>query len=163
MGVPQKRERVFFIGHKKELDFDNLKLRFAEPPILYGEFADGSCLPLNKGTMAYERWLQRTKRDKTVGDTVKREEDGKISGFTINYVHLNEVPRTITAGNRPIRFDKPGRVSDKDVFAIQSFPQDYECKAIDPIYVCGMSVPPVMMANIASEIYDQWLKGEKNV
>ena len=26
-----------------------------------------------------------------------------------------------------------------------------------PWYVCGMSVPPVMMANVASNIYEQWL------
>lgn len=25
-------------------------------------------------------------------------------------------------------------------------------------YDCGMSVPPVMMANIAHEVYRQWLK-----
>ena len=26
-------------------------------------------------------------------------------------------------------------------------------------YVCGMSVPPVMMANIASEVNKQWFEG----
>ena len=25
-------------------------------------------------------------------------------------------------------------------------------------YVCGMSVPPVMMAKIAEQVYRQWLK-----
>ena len=31
-------------------------------------------------------------------------------------------------------------------------------KQESPQYVCGMSVPPVMMANIATEVYQQWLK-----
>ncbi len=25
-------------------------------------------------------------------------------------------------------------------------------------YVCGMSVPPVMMAKISEQVYQQWLK-----
>ena len=37
MGVPQKRERVFFIGHKKELNFKPLRLDFNEKPITYGQ------------------------------------------------------------------------------------------------------------------------------
>ena len=35
---------------------------------------------------------------------------------------------------------------------------DYEFMNNDVQYVCGMSVPPVMMANIAYDIYEQWLK-----
>ena len=26
-------------------------------------------------------------------------------------------------------------------------------------YICGMSVPPVMMAKISEQVYRQWLKG----
>jgi DNA (cytosine-5)-methyltransferase 1 len=33
MGVPQKRERVFFIGHKKEFDLPKLNMEFREEAI----------------------------------------------------------------------------------------------------------------------------------
>ena len=40
MGVPQKRERVFFIGHKNEFKLPKLKLEFNEKPIVFGEFVE---------------------------------------------------------------------------------------------------------------------------
>ena len=139
------------------MHLEKLKLRFAEKPIVYGEFADDKVVGLNKDTVTYRRWQQRSKTDKSVGDTVKEREDGKISGFTMPYIKLKEVPRTLTAGTRPIRFDVCGYISDADVVKISSFPEDYDFLDSDPVYVCGMSVPPVMMANIAEEIYEQWL------
>jgi DNA (cytosine-5)-methyltransferase 1 len=41
MGVPQKRERVFFIGYRKELGFKPLKLAFDERPIPFSMVDDG--------------------------------------------------------------------------------------------------------------------------
>lgn len=158
MGVPQRRERVFFIGFRKDLKLGELKLKFTEAPIRYQEFMDDDIIELNKDTAMYQRWRCRKRSDKSIGDTVKRTEGGKISGFTQSYIRGKEVARTLTAGSRPLRFDKPGFITDKDVITIQSFPQDYDFCGQDPCYVCGMSVPPVMMANIATEVYDQWLK-----
>lgn len=48
-------------------------------------------------------------------------------------------------------------MSDDDCRNIQTFPQDYNFGNEDVKYICGMSVPPNMMANIATEIYKQWL------
>lgn len=35
---------------------------------------------------------------------------------------------------------------------------DYDFKKSKPHYIIGMSVPPIMTAQIASRIYEQWLK-----
>jgi DNA (cytosine-5)-methyltransferase 1 len=47
-----------------------------------------------------------------------------------------------------------------------TFPLDYKPKPLNISYACGMSVPPVMTANIAEQIYTQWLSvmvgGKKN-
>ena len=56
-----------------------------------------------------------------------------------------------------MRFDVPGKPSDKDVITIQTFPQDYDFCGNDPTYVCGMSVPPLMMKGVAMEVYRQLL------
>ncbi len=40
---------------------------------------------------------------------------------------------------------------------MQSFPLDYDFMGANTQYVCGMSVPPIMMKRIAEQIYKQWL------
>jgi DNA (cytosine-5)-methyltransferase 1 len=161
MGVPQKRKRTFFIGHKKGIDLDDLKMAFNERPIKYGEFAEEDCILLNTDTKTYERWQMRRKSDSDLGKVALRVE-GRISGYTTAFAKLDRVCMTQVAGGRFLRFDKPGFVSDRDVTLIQSFPIDYDFNGVDPCYICGMSVPPVMTAQIASEIYKQWLEGMKD-
>lgn len=43
MGVPQARERIFFIARRKDLNFPPLKLDFAKKPIPFGKIADKGC------------------------------------------------------------------------------------------------------------------------
>lgn len=40
MGVPQARERIFFIARKEKLKFPDLKLEFNESPVYFGTIAD---------------------------------------------------------------------------------------------------------------------------
>lgn len=40
---------------------------------------------------------------------------------------------------------------------VSSFPQDYDFGTQKPEYICGMSVPPIMIAQIATQVYEQWL------
>ena len=43
------------------------------------------------------------------------------------------------------------------VFSGGSFPTDYNFNGNSINYIVGMSVPPIMMAKIALQIYEQWL------
>lgn len=160
MGVPQRRERVFIIARRKDLNFPNLKLEFNERPILYGEFAGEPGKALNKSSQLYRRWQRRASEDKTIGDTVARTENGKLSGFSSPYVRKNEVCCTLTAGGQFVRWNEPALISEHDMKAIQTFPQDYDFCNNDVQYVCGMSVPPIMMAKIAEQINLQWFESE---
>lgn len=157
MGVPQRRERVFFIARRKDLKLEPIVLKFNEKPILYKEYKDTDYVPLNKDTVTYKRWLRRATKDNSIGDTVLRTEGGKISGFTTLYVKDNITPYTQTASVRHLRFDVAGFMSDRDVLLTQSFPVDYDCNGQDVEYICGMSVPPIMMYKIAEQIKVQLL------
>lgn len=158
MGVPQRRERVFIVGRRKDLNLPKLQLNFDEKPITYGEFADKDYKPLQPGTEVYKRWHLRREKDKCIGDTVLRTEKGKTSGFTTTYLKLNEVPATLIAGGSVyVRFDVCGYASNKDLITIQTFPQDYDFIDQTPQYVCGMSVPPLMMRALSKEIQLQIL------
>lgn len=158
MGVPQRRERVFFIATRKDLNLPKIKLKFNEKPITYGEFADTEYKQFNVDTMYYKRWHKRICSDNSVGDTIKRTENGKISCFNASYFKLEKTPPTITANGQMTRYDKPGTLSSRDIKIISTFPQDYNFNGQDVQYVCGMSVPPIMMYKIAEQIKKQLLE-----
>lgn len=158
MGVPQRRERVFFIARRKEINFPKIKLNFNETPIKYGEIKDSEYKPLNKNTLTYKRWLKRIARDVKLSDTIQRTENGKVSCFNTQYAKEDRTPATLTAGGTPpLRFDVPGYISDKDMLKIQTFPQDFDSLGLAIQYICGMSVPPVMMKKIAEQVKIQLL------
>ncbi len=158
MGVPQKRERVFFIATRKDINFPKLNLYFNEKLIKYCEFKSNEYQPINKASMLYKRWTKRISSDTNVGDTVRRTENGKVSSFNIPYMKDDRVPNTITAGGSlPIRYDVPGYITEREIKIIQTFPQDYNFLNSDIKYICGMSVPPIMMYKIAEQIKVQLL------
>ena len=43
-----------------------------------------------------------------------------------------------------------------------SYPMDYDFVGMDEKYLIGMSVPPVMTAQIASQIKEQWFDNKYN-
>lgn len=155
MGVPQKRRRVFFIAHRKELDLPQLKLDFKEKPILFGEVRSEHGIPFTKPFMA-ELVGKRRKSDKCFADISLRER-GKLSMFNNMLVHDEQIAPTNAAQGVMSRFCDGKKYSVHDIIATQTFPEDYDFGRQNPMYVCGMSVPPVMMAQISSKIYEQWL------
>lgn len=160
MGVPQRRERIFFIARQRELNLPDLKLSFNGVPIPYGDIRSGKGNPVNPKTKTYRRWLKRIPADKNMGDISKRIE-GKDKNFNTVFVKNHEVPPTLTAGGINIRYDEPFQISTADIVKIQSFPRDYDFGDVNPQYVCGMSVPPVMTKKIAEQIYLQWFKNKE--
>lgn len=154
MGVPQKRERVFFIGFKNELKFAKLKLEFNEKAILFGEVENNSNkINGDKITEAFFKWWNITPKGKSLSFA-----HPKGSFFNSIRVSEKEVLGTITSttGAMIIHHTNPNKVSDEIIKMCGTYPLDYNFKSIEPKYLIGMSVPPVMTAQIATEIYKQW-------
>jgi DNA (cytosine-5)-methyltransferase 1 len=157
MGVPQKRERVFFICQRNDLNFKNLELSFNEEPILFGEFGTneiGEAIKCN-----YIKKLLKNPITSTGAlQTHKKSLNGKIGGIGFTFVCLeNQTPLTVIANkNKLIHSNLNNYISNKATCLIGSYPLDYNFKNIDPKYLIGMSVPPVMTAQIAHQIYLQW-------
>ena len=68
----------------------------------------------------------------------------------------NRVANTLVSGGAYVYYDKPCYISDMDMIHMQTFPEDYNFMGQSVQYVCGMSVPPLMMKRIAEQIYLQW-------
>lgn len=168
MGLPQKRERVFFVCLRKDLAgkflvpdglFDEnveIDMCFNEEDCNVGEFVDFNGDPITGGKLRL-LWDNRA-----FGDRQQKEANerlyGKSANFGQSYVYLDTPAPTLTAHKDVlIHFYRPRYTSVQECCCISSFPQDYNFGKEQPWYVCGMSVPPVMMANVASNIYEQWL------
>ena len=159
MGVPQKRERVFFIGYRKELGFGKLKLAFNERPVLFGQVAD---MQDNEETLrdAEKRvWHLVKKSDNSLSDAYKRY-SGSDSFFSHNILNFERIANTITGsgGGQQIIYELKRHLNDKETCLCGTYPLDYNFKAIEPKYLIGMSVPPVMIAQIARQIAIQWFR-----
>lgn len=157
MGVPQKRERVFFIASKKELNYPKLKLEFNEKPITFGEFRDTQDIDRNITDTIFNVWDKRIASDRHLGQTNKRVNNSD-NFFTLHYQCNDEVCKTINSTQCNILYDHPRILTDNELIQAGTYPSDYDFQDIKPMYLIGMSVPPVMTAQIANQIYLQWFK-----
>ena len=141
MGVPQRRERVFFVCLRKDLakPFLYQKDMFTQVPKLELEF--------NETEIAIKEFAEFEDKKETINYSEKR--------FGDVILNLNRSANTITSG---VRFwlNEKQILKNKCYNLIGSYPVDYQFNS-DNVYMIGMSVPPVMTAQIATEIYNQWL------
>jgi DNA (cytosine-5)-methyltransferase 1 len=154
MGVPQKRERVFFICQRNDLKYPKLNLNFNETIIPFGQIVENieyNDLTKNENYL----WSNRIFGDSDFG-VINVRLGNKQNSFTTKLLYKDKVPNTITAGDNSILFDVPRKTTKNEVCQIGSYPLDYNFKKIEPKYLIGMSVPPIMTAQIATEIYKQW-------
>lgn len=155
MGVPQKRERVFFIGHKKEFDLPKLKLEFNEPAIPFGECRDS--IGCNKISNERKMLLSKAIKSDTNISNINERLFNKVSGFNAGIAHDDQVKGTITSTELDYRYFDKMQLSKYDYSVCGTYPIDYNFKSVEPKYLIGMSVPPVMTAQIANQIKIQWL------
>ena len=167
MGVPQRRERVFFIALRKDLagpflqhkDFftyaPGLDLRFKEKEIPFSDFDSG--LYGKKLSEFVLKHYELVKTGESVCNALRRKSH-KETLFSYAKVNPNRALKTITAAESgEFRHDAPYFLHDNDYILGGSFPVDYNFQKFNKKYLIGMSVPPVMTARIAQRVYDQWL------
>lgn len=153
MGVPQRRERVFIIASQKELKFPKLKLEFNEEPILFSEIskiAAGTQDIYKQFTPKYLEYWHKTKQ----GDAV-----GLFNATAKKVIHDAPAP-TLTAGSNYglCHSILPRPCSKNELIMIGTYPIDYKFSDFQYHYLMGMSVPPVMTAQISNQINLQWFK-----
>lgn len=167
MGVPQTRHRVFFIAVRNdiEFDFDKLDMSFNYEPITYGEIKEGEGEQINKDTEIF-RWLCRAnENDKRISDTIVRlGEKEKLFNHRIAWEH--NVMQTVASAGEILRGKEKTRVSKNDLISAQTFPRDYEFdneRFSNVRYICGMSVPPVMMKRVVERVIETGVfEGKEN-
>lgn len=150
MGVPQRRERIFFIARRKDLGIPRLNLKFDEEEIpLIKALRD---LPDDETPMYADSMMKRWLAAPVGG--YSKTKDGNTFGF----VYRSDPTKpcsTITASPRAYHWSVCRRFNQAEVTRIQSFPDDFnyiKSGTEHANYVCGMSVPPFMMQRVSLEV-----------
>ena len=131
MGVPQARQRVFFIGLRNDFKLPPLKLEFNEKPILFGELIDRTDTAVNLSEYRQKLWPMRKPTDKSFADILARTENGRLSMFDDVFIKSNEVAPTLKTKGGETLYELPRLLNNKESCLIDSFPIDYEGGAKD--------------------------------
>jgi DNA (cytosine-5)-methyltransferase 1 len=133
-----------------------LDLRFNEKEIPFGEIEeiDNNRIPISEKEK--EMWEKSDELGYYYKDNGKGNGE-RMFGFFYKMMK-NRVSKTIIGGGCYALQDIPYKLNKNEICKISSFPSDYNFLNQNVYTICGMSVPPIMIANIADRIYDKWLK-----
>lgn len=159
MGVPQRRHRVFFVGIRNDLIVDpaDIDMTFHYEPVTYKQIKTGRGEKLRENTEDYRMLCIAQPGEKTIADVYKRIGE-KERRFSAAICWDGDVLPTILAKLFHYRPEEKERISREDVISAQTFPQDYDFltnkdRLVE--YICGMSVPPVMIKRIVERLIEQ--------
>jgi DNA (cytosine-5)-methyltransferase 1 len=159
MGVPQTRHRVFFIATRNGFELDRLDMSFNYQPLVYLDIACGEHIvrTIQKAIIA----KKSNNREKNLCETMQRLH-GRTTYFSEKIVHNQNVPPTLTAGGGEIWIGNTGAcINNMEMINMQTFPQDYNFGGEKVRYICGMSVPPIMIKRIVTRLIDGGIFDER--
>jgi DNA (cytosine-5)-methyltransferase 1 len=156
MGVPQKRHRVFFVAIRNDIDFDlnSLDMSFNYEPVTYGMIKAGDGGEVSE--VVRDLLNNATERDSCLADIIQRK-SGKWNRFNEKIIWDKDICPTVQShgmyrGNDKCKF------SMEDYRNAQTFPQDYQFESVaQAAYICGMSVPPLMIKRIVLRLIESGL------
>ena len=154
----QTLHRVFFIALRDDIQVDlkRLDMSFNYEPIPYGVIKEGRGRPVNEETQTYRVLCQATPADLRVADVFKRIGE-KERCFNSKIAWEENVLQTLTANLEYNRGVEKERITELDIIHAQTFPEDYDFMSggwNDVAYICGMSVPPIMIKRIVTRLIE---------
>ena len=158
MGVPQTRHRVFFIALRNDNSYDlaDLDMSFNYERVTYGQIKSGIGDPIKPDTQIYRMLCQATHDDLRIADIFARLGE-KERCFGAKIAWEENVLQTIIANLEYCRGEEKERISKEDIIHAQTFPEDYDFlngSWNTVAYICGMSVPPVMIKRIVLRLIE---------
>lgn len=162
MGVPQKRHRIFFIAVREDVpfDFENLDMVFDYEPVPFGTIKQGVGITPDKGSDTYRLLSIAQRTDHDLKDIFARIGE-KERRFNAKLVWDDEVCYAITTIRTFYRPAEKQILSDEDIINASTFPQDYVFETQDVCYICGMSVPPVMIKRIVTRLIEAGFRAKE--
>jgi DNA (cytosine-5)-methyltransferase 1 len=163
-GVPQKRERVFFIALRNDINKPKLLLAPKSRWISAGEATSDLQVLTDdeiretKPSPCDLKWWHLTDKGKGYEQAVIRK---GLKAKLFNNKRLDDkIPSNTLPANESIimHWGVCRKLTYREWKRLGSFPDDYQAKT-DKIgkYMIGMSVPPRMTEQVAKAVIEQWL------
>lgn len=164
-GVPQSRERVFFVAIREDIDAPMLILQPAIKRVSVAE-ATSDLLDMSAEEFTFTRPQPEALRlwplcspGKNFA-AVHKDLGEKETSFSRVRLASDRPSNTLTAGSGSdvYHWAQCRKLTVRELIRLGSFPDDYTfSKSSLAGYLIGMSVPPRMMEYVASEVAIQWL------
>jgi DNA (cytosine-5)-methyltransferase 1 len=166
-GVPQKRERVFFVALRNDIVKPKLVLAPKHRWISAGEATSDlqvltdeevrEAKPKQTGLI----YWKTTKKGESFSVTAKKQK--RKSSFFNKFRLDDKMPcGTLSATDFDFyHWDECRILTFREWKRLGSFPDDYRAKTPKiGKYIIGMSVPPFMMREVARAVIEQWLSSD---
>lgn len=174
-GVPQRRERVFFVALRDDIDKPPLQFKPSQKWIPLREaWEDVPPYDLSAPSVNNMKplWALGPPKDlypsaEKCWHIMRRGENWSrtrlrslgVPGHDSNYrAHWDMTVGTFAAANNIWHPDEPRFMTAVEAARISSFPDDYLATSTTmAAYMMGMSVPPKMMQAVSTAVKEQWL------
>lgn len=157
MGVPQKRQRVFFIGIREDIPHLPVLLSFNQKAIPFSVIEDkGDILIEGKIYPSCRKYYEFTERGRSFVDAFILK-NGKRGMFSYHRLSYAQVCNTLTAkvgGGEDFHPDICRRLTRGEIIKVSTFPSDFNFLGVNAKYVCGMSVPPKMIFEVVNSVFN---------
>lgn len=150
MGVPQTRHRVFFVATRLDFDLEKVNMSFNYEPVLFKQCKAG--VGDNVSESVCNLISNANEKDKCLAN-VNIKLNGKRSRFNEAIVWDNSIAQTIHSHGF-YRGNDIQKFTMEDYRNCQTFPQDYDFGKENAAYICGMSVPPIMIKRLMTRLIE---------
>lgn len=132
---------------------NELDMGFNYEPVTYGEFKTMH-EQIAKGKISDA--VKQIRGNESIGDVMWRLYK-KHSALTHRVAKVDKVFPTQTGGHHDMWTEAGNHPSIEDMITAQTFPQDYDFGGgyTQVNYVCGMSVPPLMIKRVVNKLLEQ--------
>lgn len=164
-GVPQRRERVFFVAQRNDIKQPALRLQPKHQWVSVGEstadlqhLTRAELIDTKPTGIDFKAWA-KTKPGGCYADYFRKHEN-RNNAFSHQKMNALYPACTLTATHDNFKhYSKCRKMTFREWKRLGSFPDDYQAKT-DKIgkYMIGMSVPPKMTEQVARAVIEQWLQ-----
>ena len=141
-------------------------MSFNYQEVKYSEIKTGPFKPVSENVMSVLRNVKFGERYMVEAWNRTFNQNGPEKRMWFNHaiIYDDDVVCTVSGDHANIfDYTEKALLSDKSISNASTFPQDYDFGTVRIPYVCGMSVPPVMMKRIVQRLIEQGVFRYKGV